>query len=156
MRVTDLYRKPPVTLPADATLADAAALMDKHAVGAVMVVDGDRPVGIVTDRDLVLRGVAHRLPTDARIDAVMTTDVVTLPADAEIAEAVAVFDRHPIRRLPLVEDGRIVAMITVDDLLVHAVSDFTRLLRPVLGQVFFGHPEPELPVPRTRSDARAG
>jgi CBS domain-containing protein len=147
MRVTELFRKPPVTIPADATLADAAALMDGEVVGAVVVVDDDRPVGIVTDRDIVLRGVAHRLPPDARIDAVMSTDLVTLPADADIAEAMVVFETHPFRRLPLLEDGRMVGMITVDDLVVDAVADFTRLLRPVLGQVLFGHPEPKALVP---------
>lgn len=147
MHVTDFFRKPPVTIPADASLADAAALMDGEVVGAVVVVDDDRPVGIVTDRDIVLRGVARRLPPDARVDAVMSTDLVTLPANADIEEAVAVFDRHPFRRLPLLKDGRVVGMVTVDDLVVDAVADFTRLLRPVLGQVLFGHPEPKAPVP---------
>jgi CBS domain-containing protein len=147
MRVNELFRKPPVTIPADATLADASALMDRDVVGAVVVVDDDRPVGIVTDRDIVLRGVARRLPPDARVDAVMSTNLVTLPAGADLAEAVAVFDRYPFRRLPLVKDGRIVGMVTVDDLVVDAIADFTRLLRPVLGQVLFGRPEPKAPVP---------
>lgn len=148
MRLIDLYRKRPVTVPAEATLADAAGLMDNEAVGAVVVVDDGRPVGIVTDRDVVLRGVAHRLPPDARVDAVMSTDVVTLPADADVTEAVAIFEEHPFRRLPLVEDGRMVGMVTIDDLVVRSVADFTRLLRPVVGQALFGHPEPKLPVPR--------
>lgn len=148
MRVAEVFRKPPVTIPADATLAAAAALMDREVVGAVVIVDdNDRPVGIVTDRDIVLRGVAHRLPPGARIDAVMSTDLVTLPAEADIAEAMAVFEIHPFRRLPLLDDGLVVGMITVDDLVVDAVADFTRLLRPVLGQVLFGQPEPKTPVP---------
>lgn len=147
MRKTDLYWKPPVTVPTNATLADAAALMDNEAVGAVVVVDEGRPVGIATDRDIVVRAVARRLPPDARIDAVMTTDVVTLPAGGDVDEALAIFEQHPFRRLPLVEEGRVVGMITVDDLVVHSVADFTRLLRPVVGQVLFGHPEPKVPVP---------
>lgn len=150
MRVSDLYRRPPVTVPADATLAEAAGLMDNEAVGAVVVVDDGRPVGIVTDRDIVLRGVAQKLPPDARVDAVMSTGVVILAADADVDEAVAIFDQHPFRRLPLVKDGRIAGMITVDDLVVHSVAGFSRLLRPVLGQVLFGHPEPKVPVPAPR------
>ncbi len=150
MRVSHYFRKPAVTIPAGATLATAAELMDQKAVGAVVVVDGDdRPLGIVTDRDIAVRGVARRLPPDARIDAVMTTELVTLPADAEVAEAVAAFDQHAFRRLPLVEHGRIVGMVTVDDLLVGTVADFSRLLRPVFDQVLFGHPEPKAPVPTT-------
>lgn len=150
MRVSELFRKPPVTLPAGATLSDAAALMDEEVVGAIVVVDDDgRPVGIVTDRDIVLRAVAKRLPPDARLDAVMTTDLVTLPADADVTVAVSVFEERDFRRLPLVDvDDRVVGMITVDDLVVHEVAAFSRLLRPVVGQVLFGHPEPKVPVPQ--------
>ena len=148
MRVSELFRKPPATLPAGATLSDAATLMDEEVVGEIVVVDGGRPVGIVTDRDIVVRGVAHQLPLDARIDAVMTTDLVTLSADADITVAVSVFEERDFRRLPLVDmDDRVVGMITVDDLVVHEVAVFSRLLRPILGQVLFGHPEPKVPVP---------
>ena len=147
MRVSHFFRKPAVAIPAGGTLATAAGLMDEHAVGAVVIVDGDnRPVGIVTDRDIAVRGVARRLPPDARVDAVMSTELVTLAVDADVTEAIAAFDRHPFRRLPLVENGRVVGMLTVDDLVVGAVADLTRLLRPVLDQVLFGHPEPKAPV----------
>jgi CBS domain-containing protein len=149
MRVSELFRKPPATLPADATLSDAATLMDEKVVGAIVVVDDGRPVGIVTDRDIVLRGVANRLPSDARVDAVMSTDLVTIPADADITVAMSVFEERDFRRLPLVDiDDRVVGMITVDDLVVHEVAAFSRLLRPVVGQVLFGHPEPKVPVPQ--------
>ena len=149
MRVSELFRKPPATLPADATLSDAATLMDEKVVGAIVVVDDGRPVGIVTDRDIVLRGVANRLPSDARIDAVMSTDLVTIPAGADLTVAVGVFEERDFRRLPLVDiDDRVVGMITVDDLVVHEVAAFSRLLRPVVGQVLFGHPEPKVPVPQ--------
>ncbi len=150
MHLSYFYRKPAVTIPAGGTLAAAAELMDHKAVGAVVVVDDDdRPLGIVTDRDIAVRGMARRLPPDARIDAVMSTELVTLPADADLAEAVAAFDRYAHRRIPLVENGRIVGMVTVDDLVVGAVADLTRLLRPVLDQVLFGHPEAKVPVPTT-------
>lgn len=70
-----------------------------------------------------------------------------MPADADIADAATAFDEHGFRRLPLVENRRMVGMITVDDLVVRGVAEFTRLLRPVLGQVLFGRPEPKVPVP---------
>jgi CBS domain-containing protein len=76
----DLTAKPAVTVPVDATIETAAQLMDKHAVGAVVVVDDDRPVGIVTDRDIVVRGVARRSPFDGRIDSAMTSGVVAIDA----------------------------------------------------------------------------
>jgi signal-transduction protein with cAMP-binding, CBS, and nucleotidyltransferase domain len=135
-----------VTIAPDASIADAADLMNREVVGAVVVVDHDHPVGIVTDRDLVVRGLVRRLPLDARIDSVMTTELVTLPADADLHDAMALFHRHPIRRLPLVEDGRMTGMITVDDVAIDLVSELDSLFRPVTGQVIFGAPEREEPL----------
>lgn len=69
------------------------------------------------------------------------TDLVTLPADADFREAIKVFYRHPWRRLPLVEDGRMVGMLTVDDLVIDLVNDLDSLVRPVFGQLVFGGPD---------------
>jgi signal-transduction protein with cAMP-binding, CBS, and nucleotidyltransferase domain len=135
-----------VTIATDASIADAADLMNREVVGAVVIIDHDRPVGIVTDRDLVVRGLVRRLPLDARIDSVMSGDLVTLPADADLHDAMALFHRHPIRRLPLVEDGRMIGMITVDDVAIDLVSELDSLFRPVVGQVIFGGPEREEPL----------
>ena len=147
MYAVDAARRSPVTIPRDHTITEAAETMDRRAVGALVVVEPDgRPVGIVTDRDLAVRALAHRLSPDARIDAVMSTDLVTLAPDADLRDAFAVFDDHAIRRLPLVVDDRLVGMITADDLLVDLTCDLGRLVRPVTGQVLFGHPEPAPPA----------
>ena len=119
--------------------------MDQEAVGAVVVTDGDRPVGIVTDRDLAVRALARGVPGDARIDAVMSTDLVTMGATADVREALRVFESRTFRRLPLVDVGHMVGILTLDDLLINAVGDLGRLTRVVTGQVVFGHPEPEVP-----------
>jgi CBS domain-containing protein len=142
MRAIDAIRKAPCTISSDATLAQAALLMDEHVVGALVVIDDDRPVGILTDRDLVVRAVARMLPADARVDAVMTSKPVTLSADADVRDAFKLFHSHPFRRLPLVDAGRVVGMITADDLLINLVSDLAELARPITGQVIFGSPQP--------------
>ena len=59
MRAVDAVRKPPVTIAPEATIAEAARLMDNHVVGALVVMDGDRPMGVVTDRDIAIRAVAR-------------------------------------------------------------------------------------------------
>jgi len=150
MQARDATRKSPVTISPEATVAEAATVMDREVVGALVVVDGDRPVGIVTDRDLVVRGVARRVPPDARVDSLMTTALVTLPADADIRRAVNLFHSQPFRRLPLVEDGRVVGMLTADDLVIDMVTALGSAIRPIFGQVVFGTPEPEAPVPLGR------
>lgn len=147
MQAKDAARKQPATIGPDRTITEAAQEMDSLAVGALVVVEaGGRPVGIVTDRDLTVRAVARRLSPDARIDGVMSTGLITLPAAADLRDALGVFEAHAIRRLPLVEGERLVGMVTVDDLAVDLVSDLGRLVRPVTGQVLFGHPEPAAPV----------
>jgi CBS domain-containing protein len=146
MQVIEATRKPVVTIRAEASVAEAAALMDRRVVGALVVLDGDRPVGLVTDRDLVVRGLARGVPGDARVDSVMTTELVTLPADADLREALTTFYSHDFRRLPLVEDGRIAGMITMDDLVIDLVNDLGTLIGPVIGQVVFGTPQPQIPL----------
>jgi len=145
MQAKDASRKFPVTVPADRSLAEVAKLMDESAVGAVVIVEDERPVGIVTDRDLVVRALARNLPADSRVDGVMSTGLVTLGATADLREAVRIFAGHAIRRLPLVEEGRMVGMLSVDDLLMDVVSDLANLVRPITGEVIFGHREPTLP-----------
>ena len=147
MHAVEAARRSPVTVTPDQTITAAAELMDRAAVGALVVTEPDgRPVGIVTDRDLVVRALARRASADARVDSVMSTDLVTLAPDADLRDALEVFEEQPIRRLPLVDGDRLAGMLTMDDLVVDLTADLTRLTRPVVGQVLFGHREPEAPA----------
>jgi len=146
MNVRELTSKSPVTLPADATIEEAARLMDHQAVGAIVIVDGERPVGIVTDRDVVVRAVARRAPFDGRIDSIMTTGLVAVDADADVQRAIAIFASHAFRRLPVVEGATVIGMVTVDDLVVALGRMFAELTTGVTAQLLFGHAEPSPPV----------
>jgi CBS domain-containing protein len=149
VRAIEAIRKRLVSVPPSSTLSHAAEVMESANVGAVVVLDGERLAGIVTDRDIVVRGVAHKLPADARVDAVMTTEVVTLHADADLRSALPIFNTHACRRLPLMRDDRVVGMLTVDDLLVDLIADLADVARPITGEIIFGHHD--TPVPdRTR------
>jgi CBS domain-containing protein len=141
MRAIDAIRKPSATIANDASIAEAAKLMDAHVVGALVVTDGDRPVGIVTDRDLVVRALARGVPADARVDSVMSPGIMALGADDDVRRALPIFRSHAIRRLPVVRDGKIVGMLTADDLLIDLIADLGDVVRPITGQVAFGHPE---------------
>ena len=103
-------------------------------------------VGIVTDRDLVRRGLARDLPADARVDAVMSSPVITIDADADLHDTFALFRTHAVRRLALVRAGQFVGMITVDDLLIDLAADLSDLARPVTAEVIFGHHDTPLPA----------
>jgi CBS domain-containing protein len=146
MRTTDGLRRSGVGIQPDRTIREAAEVMEQAGVGSLAVIDGDRLVGIVTDRDLVRRGLARGLTLGARVDAVMSAPVVTIDADADIHDAFALFRTHALRRLAVVRDGRFVGMITVDDLLINVASDLADLARPVTAEVLFAHRDSPAPA----------
>ena len=147
MRAREAIRKPPETIEADETIARAAHQMDEAAVGALVVIDDGRPVGIVTDRDLVVRAMARRYPLDSRVDSVMTTGLVGIDAEEDVRQAIQLFSHHAIRRLPVVEGDEIRGMITLDDVVIDLAHDLDEATKPLAAQVLFGHPEAKPPVP---------
>ncbi|MFJ9566213.1 cyclic nucleotide-binding/CBS domain-containing protein [Streptomyces fuscichromogenes] len=132
MKVSEVMTAPPVTVTPDVRLAEAARLMAKAAVGSLPVVDDDgAPAGIVTDRDIALRGLGGGLPPDATVDAVMSPRVVTVDADDDLQAAYRAFRRTGVRRLPVLELGRVVGVITTDDLFLDVFRRLADLLGPV-------------------------
>lgn len=130
-RVVERLRRSAVSLAADATVGEVARTMEASGVGAVVIVEDGRPVGIVTDRDLVRRVLAPGLPFDARADGVMTSPVVTIDADRDVRDAHEAIRQASVRRLVVVDDGVLVGMLTLDDLLVELTAELHALGRAV-------------------------
>jgi CBS domain-containing protein len=86
------------------------------------------------------------MPSDARVDGVMSSPVVTIPADADLHDAFALFRTHAVRRLAVLRDGQFVGMITVDDLLVDLAADLADLARPVSAEIVSAHHDAAAPV----------
>jgi len=97
----------PARCSANATLDEVAKLMVQNDCGEIPIVDtSDRPIGVITDRDIVIRAVAEgKNPTGHTVESVMTRRVVTVRADAPIEEVVATMERHQIRRVPVVDEA---------------------------------------------------
>ncbi len=116
-RIAEVMTPAPVTLPMTAPMRSAASLMRDENVGDVLVMDGEELVGIVTDRDLVVRGLAEGADPDIiSIAEVTTAAPVTLAPDDDPAEAVALMRQHGIRRVPVVENGSPVGVVSIGDL----------------------------------------
>lgn len=147
MRTMDAVRRSGIGIEPQQTVREAAAIMEETGVGALAVIDDQRLVGIVTDRDLVRRAMARGLAPDARVDGVMSAPVITIDAEADLHDAFALFRSNALRRLAVVRDGKFVGMITVDDLLVDLAADLADLARPVTAEVLFAHRDS--PVPAT-------
>jgi CBS domain-containing protein len=146
MRARDAIRRPGISVDGSTTIQEAAAAMERGGVGALAVMDHDQLAGIVTDRDLVCRGVAKGVPPDARVDALMSTPAVTLDAGADLRDAIPLFAEHALRRLPVIDGDEFVGVISIDDLLVNLSSDLAALCRPITAEVLFGHHEPSVPA----------
>jgi CBS domain-containing protein len=117
MKVKDLMTSDPAKVGPDDVIAEAATLMKQEDCGAIPVVRDGALVGIVTDRDIAIRGVAAgRDPKTTRVSEIMSADPVTIAPDADISEAAALMARSQIRRLPVVEDGRLLGIIVTAQL----------------------------------------
>ena len=147
MKVTDFSVRRPIVVNCDATVAEAAKTMTTQGVGALIVVDHDRPVGIVTDRDIVTRGLAAGLEPDARIDALMTTGLVALDSHAELEDLMNVFTHHAVRRVPIVDHDRVVGVVSMDDVLVALSNNLIDITNVMAAQIMFPHANEEPPVP---------
>lgn len=138
MDVRSLVRRPAVTVSPSATLVAAAKLMDAHSVGVLVVVSRGRVVGVVTDRDLVVRNVSHGGEPVVRVRAVMTKDVATVQAPDEIATAACLMRERGVRRLPVLDGERVIGVISADDLLIWLATMLGAIASPVLVEVLEG------------------
>jgi CBS domain-containing protein len=116
--VRDVMTPYPTSVPSSATMQDAALLMRDQQVGDVLVCDGDRLLGIVTDRDLVVRGIAETTDASTPVGQLCTADPITVEAGRPVEEAAEVMAANAVRRLPVTEDGRLVGVVSLGDLAV--------------------------------------
>jgi CBS domain-containing protein len=122
--VRDAMTANPQTIRRDAPVIDAARLMADQDVGAIPVVDSDQILlGIVTDRDIAIRVVAAgRDPVSTRVEEIATTKVSPAYPDERLSEAVEQMVYRQVRRLPVVENDRVVGMLAQADV-VHDIPD---------------------------------
>ena len=113
----------PKTARPDMNAFDAAALMQSFDVGAIPIVDDDGLVGLVTDRDLVLRVLAARKqPQETSLGDILTRDPVTVTPDTSLAEARRLMAEHRVRRLPVCKAEALVGIVSLGDVAVADAS----------------------------------
>lgn len=123
--VKDVMTKAVVVVKPDDTVKHAAIKMEAHDVGPLPVCDGERLVGVLTDRDITLRTVATgRDPNTTSVRETMTAELYYLHEDDEVQEAANVMRQRQVRRLPVVNrDERLVGIVALADLARHAPGD---------------------------------
>jgi len=145
-----------VVLQPSKTALEAARAIEHNNIGAVIVADKGAVVGIVTDRDLAVRLVGRGLdPKTTTIVGIMTAPVTTLSPNDSQAEAIRLMEQRNIRRIPLVDDGKLVGVVTLDDLLLDEAAPLEALAGVVQAQLGERVAAPLRKASRDRANARA-
>ncbi|NLM27918.1 MAG: CBS domain-containing protein [Clostridiaceae bacterium] len=123
MKVRDIMTKSVTSISPEATVKDAAQLMQRHNVGSIPVVDANGLVGIVTDRDIVIRNIAlGQDPYSTPVKNVMTSQVTTVTPDEDVNKITQMMSSRQIRRIPVVENQKLVGMVSLGDLATTGVT----------------------------------
>ncbi len=125
-KVREISRKQDevVTARPDESIVGVARTMEQSNVGSVVVVEDGEPVGIVTDRDLAMRVIAKERDAEAPVSEMMSKNLVTVDADDEITDVIQNLGEGGVRRIPIVDDGKIAGIITLDDIVVLLSVEF--------------------------------
>jgi signal-transduction protein with cAMP-binding, CBS, and nucleotidyltransferase domain len=125
-KVREVMTAKPLALQKGTTLTEAATAMRDHDVGDVVLLDDDQVTGIVTDRDMTIRAVAEGMnPNETVLAQIASKELVTISPEASVDDAVRLMRERAIRRLPVVEDGRPVGIVSLGDLAVEREPDST-------------------------------
>ena len=125
--VRDAMTENPRAIGRDSTVVEAANIMRDEDVGIVPIVDGDKLVGTLTDRDIAIRVVAEgKDPNTTKAEQVASRELVTIDPQQDLDEALRLMARHQVRRLPVVEeDGKLVGIVAQADIAQHATDEQT-------------------------------
>ena len=121
LQLRDVMTSRPLVLPTTATVLDAAQAMADGDFGPVLVVDDDaRLCGLLTDRDIVVRAIAPRRRLEStRVGDVCTVELATLTPSDTVEDAVRLMGEHAVRRVPVVDEGRPVGIVSLGDLALY-------------------------------------
>lgn len=137
-----LGSKPPLTVGPKDTVLAAVRAMNERNVGAATVVDGEKVLGVVTERDVMRKVVALGRPPDStRVDAIMTSPALSVGLKASVEEAAALMREHHIRHLVVLdEQGRLVGMLALRYLLYDLMDDMERNVGDLIGYIMTDGP----------------
>jgi len=115
---------PVICVEADYTVRQAVFILDEARIGALLVLEGDRLVGLFSERDLVrLLAQEGESVLEAHVGAVMSTDLITLSPEQSCADAMALMTNQRIRHLPVLEAGQLIGIVSIGDLVKHRIEE---------------------------------
>lgn len=119
--IKDIMSTDCVTVSPQDNIYEIAVKMKQNDIGFIPVVEGRKLIGVVTDRDLVIRGYAEKHSGSTAVEEVISKDVTTVGPDTSVDEAAKLMARQKIRRLPVVSGGELVGVVAIADLAVREI-----------------------------------
>lgn len=118
LKIQDIMTSPVITQRINSTVSEAASTMCAHNIGSIIIVDSKgKPVGIVTERDMLKKIImTNKNPTATEIDQIMSRPIITGHSKMDLEEAANLMISKEIKRLPIVDSGKLVGMITLTDI----------------------------------------
>ena len=152
MEVRNVSTRPAVTCSPSTSLAEAAHLMQEHNVGCLVVVRHGVMSGVVTDRDIVTRGIAEGRPLSSPVDSLMSSDVAFVFEADDVESAATLMASRGFRRLPVLNvHGTVMGMLSLDDLMSQSADQVQKLAFTVRSELRQGKAEALRPVPHRAS-----
>ncbi|QMV40285.1 CBS domain-containing protein [Cohnella cholangitidis] len=120
-KIADIMSADCTTISPQGSIKEAAELMKQHDIGFIPVIDGRKLIGVVTDRDLVIRGYANNHDGSTSVSEVLSDNVRTVSPDVSVDEAASIMSSGQIRRLPVVENGHLIGVVSLGDLAIREI-----------------------------------
>ena len=117
--VKQIMGKSVISVDSSLTATDAAKMMEDTGVGAIVVLEKNMPVGIVTDRDFAIKIAAHSYPIDTPVRRIMSTPLISIDPDSDLWIASDLMSTRNVRKFPVIDNDKVVGMITSSDLVKH-------------------------------------
>ncbi|MBL7001893.1 MAG: CBS domain-containing protein [Nitrosopumilus sp.] len=114
--IADVMTKSVVSVDASLTINEAAKMMEDTKVGAVIVMENNIPIGIVTDRDFAVKAAAHAYPLTSPVKQIMSSPLFSINSDESVRIAADLMHDRGIRKLPVIDNENVVGMITATDI----------------------------------------
>ena len=108
-----------ISVDSSVTATNAAKMMEDTGVGAVVVLENNSPVGIITDRDFAIKITAHSYPIDTPVRRIMSSPLISIDPDSDLWVASDLMSTRNVRKLPVIEDDKVVGILTSSDLVKH-------------------------------------
>lgn len=123
MKIADIMTKDVETCAPELSIQEIASKMLELDVGSIPISDGKRLLGIVTDRDIVIRGIASQVSLDSPVSQILTSEMITGTKDMSIEDAAELMSKHQIRRLPILENDQLLGIVSLGDIAVRDRTD---------------------------------